>query len=512
MTSRPGDAMTAAPSRRAGHAAVIAVVTTGVVALIVRTAAFVFPESILWMRENDDGVMFAGTIAMLHGLAPYADFDFVHPPGSLLTLTPFALLGAGTTEAVGLAGARLLTVAVGVANTVLIGLLLRRFGASAVLIGGGLYAVWGTAVVTEQTYLLEPYLNLFLLVALFAITFRWRFAPFIAGASLGLALASKYWAVVDVVIVGWMIWVAFGRAAFARYVAAGAVTAGLLALPFLFRDPGAMWSLTVTAQLERGGNEVDLAERADVFSPYLAFPTLRELIPTAASALGVALLPLVAALPLIEMGRARRRPGAWSDEAWWGLITLAHAILLAVASMFFYHYAAWLMAPLALSLGAAVGRLRRARVRHLVLAGGLVILMLMAAGDLVRVRPTPSATQLQEWAAGRECVAGMPSTLVAADRVGADLDHGCPMDVDPLSLGMTLPNAGSLSHRGLIESDEWQARWWSYIEGADAAVITPGQREWLSPTHAAEFEAAFVQDGTIGDHELWRRPADAPAP
>lgn len=508
-TSRPGDATTAAPSHRAGSAAVI---TVAVVALAVRAAAFVFPEAILWMRENDDGVMFAGAIALLHGLAPYADYDYVHPPGSLAALTPFALLGAGTTEAIGLAGARLLTIGVGVANTVLIGLLLRRFGVAAVLVGGGLYAVWGTAVITEQTFLLEPYLNLSLLVALIAITSRGRFAPLVAGASLGIALVTKYWAVVDVVIFGWMTWAVLGRAAFARYVVTGAVVAGAVALPFLLRDPTAMWSLTVTAQLGRGGNDVDLAERADVFSPYLAFQPLRELIPTAASALGVALLLLVAALPIIEMARARRRPGAWSDEAWWGVVTIAHAALLAIAAMFFYHYATWLMAPLALSLGAAAGRLRRARVRRVVVAGCLAVLAMMTVGDLVRVGPAPAATRMQAWAVQHQCVAGMPSALVAADRVAAGLRGDCPMDIDPLSLGMTLPNAGSLSHRELIESEEWQARWWSYLEGADAAIITPAQRAWLSPAHAAEFEAAFVRDGTIGHHELWSRRADAPNP
>jgi len=491
------------PARRG--AIVGAVVAVALVALTVRIAVFVAPDALLWMRENDDGIMFAGSVALLHGRLPYVDFDFVHPPGSLLALTPFALLGGGTTEAVGLAGARLFTVGVGVANATIIALLLRRFGVAAILVGGGLYAVWGAAVATEQTYLLEPYLNLALLVALLAVASRHRSAPIVAGIALGLALVTKYWAIIDVALVAWMVVAMLGRRAVARYLVSGAISAGVAALPFFFTDPVAMWSLTVSAQLGRGGNDVPLVERADVFSPYVSFEALRELIPTAASGLGMALLLAFAALPAVEMLRARRPPSTWPDEAWWVIIALAHALVLAVSAMFFYHYAAWLMAPLALSLGAAVGRLRHVVVRRAVLALSLVVLAVMAAGELVPAETTPSARVLQAWAADRSCVAGMTSTLVAADRVATNLDNDCPMDIDPLSLGMTLPNAASLSHRDLVESEAWHARWWSYVEGADAAVMLPSERAWLSEDRLAHFERQFVLDDRIGPYELWIR-------
>ncbi|WP_353813867.1 hypothetical protein [Agromyces sp. SYSU T00266] len=502
---------TAAPTSATGtrrEATTVAIIAVGVVALVIRAAAFAFPDALLWLRENDDGVMFAGAVSMLHGRLPYADFGYVHPPGSLLLLLPFAGWAEITNEAVGLAGARLLTIAVGTANTVLIGVLLRRFGVAAVLVGAGLYATWGMAVATERTYLLEPYLNLGLLVALLAVLGGRRSAPFIAGAGLGVALMVKFWVAIDVPIVGWMIWSRLGRGAALRYLASGALVAAVIGLPFLIADPGAMWQLTVSAQLGRAGNDVDLAERADYLSPYFAFPAVREAIPTAASAAGVVVALAVAALPLVgEIGR-RTRPGSWPPEAWWAIVTLAHAIVLAASGVSFYHYAVWLMAPLALALGAAVGRIRRARARRLVAAGGLAVIALMAVGDVVIVGPRPSASVVADWAAEHECVAGMPSVLVVADHVGANIEARCTMDVDPLSLALTLPDAGRLTRDRFLGSEEWQERWWSYLADADGAALDPDELGWLDPAHREEFEREFTVVERIGGLELWSRRSD----
>ncbi|MRX42360.1 hypothetical protein [Agromyces kandeliae] len=486
----------------------VAIVAVGVAALVIRAAAFAYPDALLWMRENDDGVMFAGALSMLHGRLPYADFGYVHPPGSLLLLLPFAAFGDVANEAVGLAGARLLTVAVGAANTVLIGVLLRRFGVAAVLVGGGLYATWGMAVATERTYLLEPYLNLGLLIALLAVTSGRRFAPIVAGAALGVVLMVKLWAVIDVVVIGWMTWSRLGRGAASRYLVAGAIVAAGIGLPFLLADPSAMWESTVSSQLGRAGNDVDLAERADYLSPYFAFPAIRDAIPTAASAAGVLIALAIAALPLLSALGRRTRPGAWPPEAWWAIVTLAHAVALAASGVSFYHYAAWLMAPLALSLGAAVGRLRRARARRIVAAGALGVIGLMAVGDLVVIGPRPEASVVAGWAADHDCVAGMPSVLVVADHVGANLDAGCTMDVDPLSLSLTLPDSGRLTRDRFLASSEWQDRWWSYLEDADGAALDPDELDWLDPAHRDEFERDFAVVERIGGLELWSRQAD----
>ncbi|WP_400997991.1 ArnT family glycosyltransferase [Agromyces sp. GXQ0307] len=505
MTEAPTAHATAAATRESRDRTAIAIMAVGIAALVIRVAGFLAPGALLWTRENDDGVMFAGAISMLHGLLPYADFGYVHPPGSLLLLVPFAAWGEATTESVGLAGARLLTAGVGALNTVLIGILLRRHGVLAILVGAGLYATWGMAVATERTYLLEPYLNLGLLIALIVVLRGRRSAPIVAGIALGVALMVKYWAVIDVVLVGWMIWSRLGRGAVLRYLAAGGITVAAIGLPFLLTDPSAMWQLTVSAQLGRAGNDVDLAERADYLSPYFAFPAIRDVVPTAASAAGVVAALVIAAFPLVGALARRARPRAWPPEAWWAIAALAHAVVLAASGVSYYHYAVWLMAPLALCLGATVGSIRRTPARRIVAGGALAVITLMAVGDVVVIGPRPAASVVEDWAADLECVAGMPSRLVVADHVGANLDAGCTMDVDPMSLALVMPDARSLTRERFLDSDEWRDRWWSYLDGADGAVLDPEEVEWLDDERRESFEREFEVVERIGRLELWSR-------
>ncbi|WP_430646683.1 hypothetical protein [Agromyces sp. GXS1127] len=182
--------------------------------------------------------------------------------------------------------------------------------------------------------------------------------------------------------------------------------------------------------------------------------------------------------------------------------------MLAASGVSFSHYAVWLMAPLALRLGAAVGRIRRVRARWIVAGGALAVIALMAVGDLVNVGPRPAASVVSDWAADLECVAGMPSVLVVVDHVGANLEAGCAMDVDPMSLALVLPDAGNLTRDRFLASEEWRERWWSYLEGADGAALDPDQLEWLEAEHRAVLEREFVVVERVGGVELWSRRGD----
>src|SRR5690242_2102026 len=51
----------------------------------------------------DDGVHYASALAWVHGRWPYRDFLFMHPPGIVLLLAPFATLGWATSEGLGFA-------------------------------------------------------------------------------------------------------------------------------------------------------------------------------------------------------------------------------------------------------------------------------------------------------------------------------------------------------------------------------------------------------------------------
>ena len=111
------------------------------VAIALRAYPFFQPHTFLGVMEVDDGVYYGASRMLLDGLVPYRDFLIVHPPVTSVLLLPSALIGSWFGDPVGLASARVLMVAVGVANVLLVHrLALRLPGASprAALVAAGL--------------------------------------------------------------------------------------------------------------------------------------------------------------------------------------------------------------------------------------------------------------------------------------------------------------------------------------------------------------------------------------
>src|SRR5215208_2545818 len=54
------------------------------------------PHALLGIVEYDDGVYVGATVRLVHGIVPYRDFVFGHPPGILLLLLPLAILARFT--------------------------------------------------------------------------------------------------------------------------------------------------------------------------------------------------------------------------------------------------------------------------------------------------------------------------------------------------------------------------------------------------------------------------------
>jgi hypothetical protein len=94
----------------------------------------------------DEGVYFAASSSFASGLLPYRDFLLVHPPGSVVLLSPFALLGKATSEPTGWMVARLGVMLLGATNAVLIYVIARRVSLVAGIVAGGLYALWGPVI------------------------------------------------------------------------------------------------------------------------------------------------------------------------------------------------------------------------------------------------------------------------------------------------------------------------------------------------------------------------------
>lgn len=497
LTRRRADRIPRDTGRFSFHNPVVLIVALGVLAFVVRAFTWCQPESLLAEREYDDGVMLAASIATLTGMVPYADFVYLHPPGSILLLMPFAALAGPLTDAQALAVARGAFALIGVVNTVFVGVLLRKAGRLAILVGAGAYAVWSNAVRTEQTVLLEPILNLLLLIALVCLARRRRGLVFVAGAVLGLALTVKYWAVVDIVVIGVMIAIVWGWRGVWRYLVGGTATVLIVMLPPFLRAPGDMWAQTVTAQLTRprsvsgAGPSVWGRHVSPIAGQYI----LDFLVPGLVwAALFVVLVLAVAVALLWKPVRAWRRPSRWPASAWWAILLLAHfGSLLLTGKAFYYHYASWIIAPLALCLGAVTIAVRRLRARRVVAVAAGAAIIVVGAGNLFRPAvPIGSPIGLAAGSAQYDCVWGTPSQLVVADRLSSDLANGCAIDIDPFGVAL----ADFAEGAGRTDAPQWNPLWldhaWQQITAADAVILQPGMGDaFFTPAQMADFESRF---------------------
>jgi len=121
------------------------------VALAARTAVVLRSGGFLGNYGYDASVYYAAADALIHGRMPYRDFVLLHPPGLMLAVTPFALLGRLTTDHIGYAGANLGFCIVGALNAVLVVRVVKRLGlgARSAAVGGLFYAAWFTSVSAE---------------------------------------------------------------------------------------------------------------------------------------------------------------------------------------------------------------------------------------------------------------------------------------------------------------------------------------------------------------------------
>jgi hypothetical protein len=110
------------------------------------------------VTEVDDGVYYGEGVMLMHGLVPYHSYLDVQPPGMALLMAPFGLLGRVASNRVGFECARVFVAALGVANVVLLGRLLRRRHWVSVLAGLAVLGFYLDSLTAVHTVLLEPFL------------------------------------------------------------------------------------------------------------------------------------------------------------------------------------------------------------------------------------------------------------------------------------------------------------------------------------------------------------------
>ena len=449
-------------------------------ALALRLYQLTRPGYLFGVTEYDDGVLFGNALRLVAGVIPYRDFAMVQPPGSMLLMTPAALLAkvCGTTW--GLAAARLLTVCADTANVVLLGVLVRHRGPVTTWAACGIYAVYPDAIAAAHTLLLEPWLNLFCLVGAvlifdgdrIAVTDTRRLAW--GGVSFGFAAAVKLWALVPLAIAMLLVLVAARRARRARpavAVAGGAALGlGVPLLPFVVLAPGAVARGVVISQEVRNasGSGSPVARLADMAGLHLLPAGLPQVLLVLVIAAAAAACCAAAYLPL-------RRPLAALDTY---ALTGAFAVtaMFLVPRLYYSHYGAFAGPFIALAVALPVGLLSARRAagpvtRTVTRTAAVLGLILVTAGVLQfqaesRLRGIAATDADRLIPAGACVLTNDAAYTVAADRFYSDV-RDCPPMVD--SFGTLFAMTSGQSH------------------DAAAAVLRPVVELWQADLERAEY-------------------------
>jgi hypothetical protein len=484
--------------REGGALRVAPYVALAVLAFLARLLPVLRGGGLLGLGAYDDGVYYTGAAGLVAGRVPYADFMLLHPPGVLLALSPFALLGRLTSDPTGYAVARLAFMALGAANTVLVALLARRFGRVAAVVSGLFYAIWFPAAYWEARTTIEPLATTLMLGALLLLLPRsgrpsgratarpsgrtTGRATVLAGVLLGLTLGLKIWSVAPVaVLVLWHL-VAAGRAATVRLVAGAAAGAAVVWLPFLAAAPGPMLRMVVVDQLGRprmgittGGRLGSILNLTPHFSHV---PSGLKLV-----VLGAALLVVLAAAV-----------AAWTrkDARVVVLLLVTTTGVVLAGPSYFRHYSSFPAPFLAVVVGVAVAVVLARATRRVAAAATAAVLVVVAVAAVTPMArrlndPFPGA-QLGRLAVGKGCVvADDPSALILMGVLSRDLARGCPQPVD--FSGASYDVASERGPDGQPVSRRRNGRWQRYA----VQQLTSGALTVLARLDEDGFDRATVR-------------------
>jgi alpha-1,2-mannosyltransferase len=467
--------------------------------------------------EYDDGVHYGSSALLTHGVVPYRDYDFLQPPGITWLLMPSAVLGRLFGDATGLVLARLATVGAAAATTVLLGRLVgRSTTARRGLLAAGIYAAAAPALVAGRTAMLEPWLDLLLVIAYGRLTVRRPSSrdAWIGGAALGLGITVKAWGLVAaLVLIGWMSLQhrRTGLAPVGRSAAAAAIAATATCLPFLVLAPGRMVNDVITAQLTRPADGT-----STMFIRWTQFLAIRPIfaqpyVPAALAALALAWCAVTA---------LRRSALGWLMVAQ----LLAGLVMFALSGPYFFHYGDYLIGPFAVLVAVALPALRpqRGPVRRLRAAAAWTAVWVLALGGVVQLSDAWSQGQpasvnvarLTALVRGSRCVsADQPVLIELADAVG----QSCHPWPDPRGTALAnLPSrvAPHFYPYGFRRLAWWQQRWQRELAASSTVILTgapclrPDWTAWLCHQFTRDFRyagAAGRASPGLLPVQVWRR-------
>jgi hypothetical protein len=493
ITSRPARRVVALVS---DHRFRVFVAGVAVIAFLLRLGWTARGDGLHGIGGYDDGVYYASAASMVAGRLPYRDFLLLQPPLLQLVLIPFAAAARLVGDSDAFVAARVAFMAIGALNTALVALVLRRFGAGAVVTGTVFYAVFAPAVHGERSALLEPLGTLGLLVAIVLLQQvdprRPRLLAFLAGVALAAAVGAKLWYVLPALIV---------LAAFWRrilFTAIGAVAGGLaIFLPFFVAAPANMWRQLVLDQLGRPADTkatIPLRLRTILAAPDLTLSGRLPWLSTNHVALALALLCVALAIVALTVRGARM----------FSVMFIVDLVLLLKAPSYFSHYASLTAPPLALVVGVAVERIARLSrdraVRSSLYTGtvvaiafGTAMFLGTTAYGLPRDARAPVAALISAAKPVQGCITSDDPTILALmNRITPDLERGCELWPD---------TTGYTYDRDYLEIDGkpvtrannpgWQRDILRYLTSGDATLIVRHE------TGLSADSKAVVADGGV---------------
>ncbi|WP_338869298.1 hypothetical protein [Myxococcus stipitatus] len=453
--------------------------------------------------DYDEGVYFSAAALLSHGVLPYRDYFFVHPPGIAVLLAPVAALARGFDAALAFTVVRWLVPVFGALSTLLCGRIAQtQWGTWAGVVAALAYAVFPKSSSTERGLFLEPLLNLTCLAMAWVwLRHRSNDSPWrrdlLAGGLLATACAIKLTAGAWVIAMVWALGLA-GQGRRALWVVLVAAVVGLVWLgPFFALAPTAMLDGLLRFQLLRPPDG-----ELDVWRRLLLILREGHVGLTALSLLGLL-------LALSRTGRREAVAERLFSAAW--LLTVATFLS---SKSYWIQYNAHLAPTMAVlaGLGASVP-LRWAQTRsrtQAALVTATVILLalsplpvairaakqsdrgLLALGNTLRnAAPTDAALCTFE-----------PAWAIAAGRIPG-IPRGAPVLVDPygLMLSDSLGGPGRFANAAAAFEDERSQRsMLPLLERCDVLVLG-GRGEWQLSSSSEH----WVQQHFRNEGPLWRR-------
>ncbi len=469
----------ASPSARVAAGAVF------VLAFVLRTIWPVADGAFLHQSNTDEGVYYASASALLHGMTPYGDLVFLHPPGILILLAPFAAIGMVVGDSVGIFLAREAFVLLGCLNAALVTRVLWHRDRTAAIAGGVIYASWGVTVISEFRLNLVTVQSTMFLLALLIVA-KWPRRVVLAGALIGLTCIIKIWAVPYVLLALPFVLYRLGRPAFFRFATGLVVAPTAVALPFVILHPTSAMTMIVGIQVDREPRDLGWIRRVST--------SLDGSFHDGHFFAAVALVTIAGAVGVIAptlMAIARREgPRSWTDAAWLGSLLALQAVVLIWAPSFFRHYTAFIAPAGALALGLAIGALAR-RWRPLVaLVPVLALASTVAVSMADRLYVAVPHDALAVAAVNSPCVWTLrTSDLAVANALTSNLDNDCGFSLDPYGRSLQL--------RRETGSDlAWNRLARQQLSHADAVI--PSDLKLVDDTTRAFIRDRFDSRETIG--------------